>query len=114
MPLPLILEIPNDPRGWDSYSFAHQLDHTEIQEAVQKQKSINLPVLELYPVDPQNKEAFAIWADLHAQAHDDFNSVLGIPGNDLTNLDLKDPASVRTWLFMNFQEHQNARQVLGI
>lgn len=114
MPLPLILGIPDDPRGWDSFSFAHNQDHNEIQTAILKQKSVNLPVLQLFPVKPDDEQAFSVWLDLHQQAHVNMTSVLDIEVQDLTDLDPHDPQSVQEWLAANYKDHLNVRETLGI
>lgn len=114
MPLPLILDVPGDPRGWDSFSFAHQLDHREIIQAVKKQHNISLPDLDLWPIDPQDRQAWEIFLQLHQQAHDDFNGLLGTPGSDLTGADPEQPDTVRSWLHVNYNDHLNARTALRI
>lgn len=114
MVLPLILSIPDDSRGWDSWVFAHNSDHNEIQAAILKQKSVNLPVLQLYPVKREDEDAFQTWLDLHQQAHENMTSVLGIEVQDLTDLDPSDPQSMQNWLSANYKDHQNVREELEI
>jgi len=111
MPLPQILNIAPDEQGWNTFFFDHARDHDEIRAAVQKLKGINLPQYVLEPVDRKNFQTFL---ERHQQAHNDMLGVTGVNGSDLTGLDPDKPAELQAWLFLNWTEHSNVRQVLAI
>lgn len=111
MPLPFILNIPQEDTGWDQWAYWHDRDHIEIHDAIFKLKGINLPIYVIYPVD---RQGFQGWLERHQQYHNDMNGVLGLNGDDLTGLDPNKAAELQAWLWLNFSEHQNARTNLAI
>lgn len=112
--LPALFDIAPGSAGWESFLFQHAADHQEILQAVQSQKQTQLVVRVLYPLDLNDKKAVEDWLEEHQQSHTDFDSILGIPGNDLTGVDFKNKNQLRAWIWLNASEHQNARQLLGI
>ena len=61
------------------------------------------------PGDPN----LGTWAYSHQQAHTAFDDILGIAGNDLTDVDFTKQDQVESWLRLHFQEHYEAQQSLG-
>ena len=111
MPLPFLIEPPRTDDGWSTFWFDHWQDHLEIQQAILKQKGVNLPI---YIITPwSNNDAEGILGR-HQQFHDDMDEELNLSNQDVSTIDFKDPISVQQWLFANFYEHQNARAALGI
>jgi hypothetical protein len=75
---------------------------------------INLPAYQIYPVNTQDKQTFQFWLLQNSQAHDDFNSTLGLQGSDLTGLDPTNKKQLESWIFLNYKELDNACFSLGI
>lgn len=71
-------------------------------------------ILDIYPINELTEEDWESWFQNHQQMHNDFNSVLGTPGNDFSSLDLKDPSQVALWTQLHFEEHRQAAYMLGI
>jgi hypothetical protein len=111
MPLPFILQPPPGKDGFREWMFAHSQDHEEIREGIQTLKGVNLPI---YVLDPVSQDDFQGWLERHQQAHNDMNGILNLSGEDLTGLDPSRPEQLQAWMFLNFHEHQSARQVLAI
>lgn len=111
MPLPFLFTVPNSMPELRRWFFWNAADHLEIQQAVQKQKSINMVVRVLDPVDLRSIE---LWSEQHQQAHNDANNAIGLNGTDLTDFSLKNREKLREFIFSNAQEHQAMRQSLGI
>jgi hypothetical protein len=109
--LAVLLNPPRTEPEWLRFSFNHSQDHLEIIQAIRAQKNVSL---NQYPIEPMSLQDLGGFLIRHAQYHQDFNGTLGLPANDLTQVDPKDPASVDFWIFQNFQEHQTARAVLKI
>ena len=42
------------------------------------------------------------------------NSKLGLSGSDLSEINFKNEDQKKEWLYLNYQEHRNARNNLGI
>ena len=102
---------PAGEGGWEDFWFNNFQDHELIQSAVQTQKSINNPI---YPIIPWRQDNINNILELHQMFHNDMNDALGLPGQDLSSLDLKDHKSVQDWCFNHFSEHQAAHQVLNV
>ena len=100
-----------NPRSAQEWEIQHSSDHDEIRQAIQKSNSVNLSEWAIYPVNWQDWEA---WALRHQQLHNDMNSVLGLIGVDLTQVDFKDQVARQFWNHQHFSEHQAARAALAI
>ena len=111
MPLPNIVEPPSDERGFDSWAYAHAVDHLEIITAITKSQNVTLPQYQIWPIDPNDIENFL---QQHTQAHNDMNLQMGTPGNDLNNVDFKNNDQAKQWFYLNSEEHRNVRQKLAI
>lgn len=116
MPLALIQNFPglNDPSAAQSWSFNHWTDHQLIFTGIQNTYGVNLEQFVIDPITYNTTEALNNWLSVHQQLHDDFNSILGYPGNDLQDVDFKNPQQRQIWSFLHFLEHQNAGQQLGL
>jgi hypothetical protein len=111
VPLPFLFDITASDASLEQFFFWNAQDHIEISQAIQAQKSVNLFHRVLDPVD---KDAIDGWMELHQQSHNDINQVLGLSGNDLSDLDFSNHARVREWMNLHAQEHQAMRQTLKI
>jgi hypothetical protein len=111
VPLPFLFDIGGSGATAAQFFFWNAQDHIEIAQAIQAQKTVNLFERVLDPVDPA---ALDRWLELHQQTHNDVNSVLGLSGNDLSDLDFENPRKVREWINLHAQEHQAMRQALKI
>jgi hypothetical protein len=107
----MLFDITASDASLEQFFFWNAQDHIEISQAIQAQKSVNLFQRVLDPVD---KDAIDAWMELHQQSHNDINQVLGLSGNDLSDLDFSNHARVREWMNLHAQEHQAMRQTLKI
>lgn len=106
-----LLTPPETPQDWAAWSFHHRTDHDEIRAAIQAQKGENLPA---YVLDPIPFFAFETWLERNGQTHVEMNGALGIQGADLETLDPESKEQLAAWIWVHYNEHQNARQALGI
>lgn len=111
MPLPTISTPPQDLAKWGEWWFSHWIDHQEIMQAVQAAGDGNLEVYVIIPWSQKDADGIL---GRHVELHDDFNEALGLSGQDLSSLNLKDPQDVIRWCQQNYVEHQAARSMLGI
>ena len=110
MTLANLLNIPNTPEEWAYFSFNNQDAHHQIFGAL-----LNQGVrLSDYVLDPITPDSAATWLRIHQQAHTEFNSALGIQGNDLSTVDFKNPTEVAAWVQLHWSEHQQATVKLGV
>jgi hypothetical protein len=111
MSLPPLYQPPEGSRGWEEYWFQHFQDHLEIVQAIQNTLNVPLTVYDIDPWTNTDKEGIL---ERHEQFHNDMNGVLQIPGNDLSEVDFKNPGQVKAWVWLNYQEHLNAHMALAI
>ncbi len=97
--------------GWQDYWFNNWIDHQDIQQAIQKLLAVNQ---EIYIIQPWlNSDAPAI-LQRHQQFHNDMNGALGLSGQDLSSLDIKSEKAIEEWVYVHYQEHMAAHQILNI
>lgn len=108
MPLPQI-QFANG--GLDKWHWDHWNDHLEILSAVQSKLNVSLNQWPIFPFTPESADT---WLRLHQAMHFDMNNAIGLPGQDLTGADFNNPAALDAFYDMNYIEHSNAREALGI
>ena len=111
MSLAQILYPPPTPQGMEEWFQAHARHHQAIIFAMRETKGVSLDDLGLYPVNATDLDN---WLELHQRMHTQMNSALGIPGTDLSGLDLKDKNLLDAWMFQHFLQHQGAGQLCGM
>jgi len=111
MSLGQLYNTPGDGPGMNEFSFANQDHHLQIARAIYSQAGIFIPV---YSLDPIHLADPGVFLYQHQQAHNVQNSVLGIQGNDLTDIDLTKRSELEEWILIHFQEHFAAQQILGL
>lgn len=72
---------------------------------------VNLAEYQLYPI---NFQQFQNFLENNSQAHDDFNSVLGLQSSDIEELDPKDLNKLQEWIYLNYKELESACEQLKI
>ena len=110
MGLPNLLDAPPGERGFNEWIFSHALDHQQIVQAFQK---LGYPMT-IYPLDPFLIEAQRDWAEIHQQAHRDFDQILNTEAVDMTGVDFTQAPSREAFYWANYNEHLNVRTVLKI
>lgn len=68
----------------------------------------------LHPVNEQDTNAFQNFLENNQQAHDDFNSELGLQSSDIEELDIKQQNKLEEWIFTQYQELYSACAKLKI
>lgn len=107
----LLRWLPENQAMREWWTLHHREDHNEIINAIQSKKGVSLVK---YQISPYNKQDEGGWLLRHQALHNDFNSVLGLPGSDLQNIDDSDEKGREEMALSHFREHQQARQALGI
>ena len=111
MSLAALYNVPKTAQGVAEFAFNNRMSHLTINQAIQAAGGgvIALPVLDPIPLDDiQN------WAQQHQILHDAMNSVLGLEGNDLTDVDWHNLQQVEAWIRLHAQEHFRASEKLGV
>ena len=111
MGLPNLVYPPPGDAGWQEYWFQHFQDHLEIMQGIQEQQNVKLTEYSIDPWTDADKDGIL---GRHQQYHDDMNARLGLSGSDLSELSFKSEDQLKQWVYLNYQEHRNARSTLGI
>jgi hypothetical protein len=106
-----IIGIPDTDKGFNEWLQWHYQDHLAIHAAVQAQYGANTPIYVLDPLDPND---LTVWLTNHQNMHNDFNGILGLQAQDLSDVDFKNKGQRTEWLFLNFEEHRAAHLALEI
>lgn len=109
--LAALMEVPRTEQQWAIWSRAHRDQHELIRLALQNAGAGNLP---LYPLDPIPFFDLPTWLTTNQQAHNDFNSILGLRGSDLQDLDPTNENQLAAWIFLHRREHEDAAAALKI
>lgn len=105
------IQMPADGGELQQWSFAHASHHVDIQRAIAEQFGKQLDNWILDPFDPNDLGA---WVYFHQVMHNQFNQILSLQGEDLTDLDWADSDTAIDWVYANGNEHQQAATILGI
>lgn len=109
--LAALLNVPQTEEQWRQFSYDHRNSHDKIRAAIQKKFGVNLTDYLVDPINPDNIKQFL---QNNASLHTDMNGVLKSQSSDLLDVDLTKPGELDSWINLNYQEHQNAEQLLGI
>lgn len=93
------------------WTFAHMAHHRDIAARIYLLVKVALPE---YILDPVNPEDSGDWEYQHQLMHDNQNQLLGITGQDLTDIKWRDQRLLSGWVQLNFNEHLQASDILGI
>lgn len=93
-----------------AFSLANQANHINVGNAIFAKFKIQI---EGYVLDPPPAADWTGWLLNHQASHNQINGILGVAGNDLTILDLKDRDAVENWIFLHASEHRLWQLKLG-
>lgn len=106
-----LANVPYDENSLSQFSFAHAAHHRDIIRRIYELSGIELVEFPIDPFNPKNADTFGYQ---HQQMHNQMNSVLGISGNDLIVVNWQDQGEREGWIFLNFTEHVQAGDKLGV
>jgi hypothetical protein len=106
-----LANIPDTTEALASWSFNHMAHHRDINRVIFQLHNIALPE---YPLDPFNPYDESVFPDQHQAMHNAQNAILQIDGNDLTGVNWSDPGQRAAWIWLNFTEHKQASDILGV
>lgn len=111
--LATLYNIFQDKIGLNQFAFANADLHVRQNQAIAVKYGVNLPDYILDPISLENSGS-ENWLQLHQDIHTRTNSVLGIAGNDLSEVDFKNPDQLAAWIWLHAQEHVQASNKLGL
>lgn len=105
-----LLNVPKTPEDWAVWGYAHRDQHQEIRQAIQTRFGVVQTEYPLDPIDLSNIHGFLEW---NQQTHNDMNGALNTQGSDLSEVDPKDLNQLQAWIWLHYQEHITAANILG-
>ena len=113
--VPTLFNIFQDQIGLNQFSFANADLHFRQNNALYAKQSLPPNALPYYVLDPIYLGTdLTNWLQLHQDIHTKVNTLLGIAGNDLTDVDFEKPEQLAAWIWLHAQEHVQAASKLGI
>lgn len=109
--LAALYNVPSSPEALQVFSFNNADEHTQIVREVMRQLGVTL---QTFVLDPIPTSDFQTWLEIHQNVHTEQNSVLGISGNDLSDVDPSNHAQLEAWIYLHAIEHRQASLKLGI
>lgn len=109
--LAALLNVPRDEAEWSRFSFNNWDAVNQIRAAILRRLGVTLPEYQLEPIAMADIETFM---ENNQQAHNDFNSVLGLQSSDLLHADLHNENEREAWVYLNYSEVLSACQALRI
>ena len=107
MPVANLFSVPKNQGDEAAWSFSHLDHHRSMIRTVQQKFGITLPE---YAIDPFGDSV----ADLHQQLHNDLDSIIGVQGFDLADVNWRDPQQRASWIFLNATLHMQEGAILGV
>lgn len=111
MGLAALQNYPVTPSDFAEWAHSHAAHHFDIIRRINEVYGENLSS---FILDPMNPEDMVTWSANHRIMHREMQTILGIPGYDLSDLDWQDPRGTEIWLNRNFVTHAAAGQILDI
>lgn len=106
-----LYNVPTNDAERAQWAFAHMAHHRDINRRIYELVAIALPE---YILDPVNPDDTGDWEYQHQLMHDNQNQLLGISGQDLTDIEWKDQRLLNAWIFLHSVEHYQASNILEI
>ena len=106
--------------GPSGYIQVHQAEPTEQQAGSQDRVGTPADLVAVDPdyvarqVDPINPNDLTGFLQRNSQLHQEADAALGLPDQDIQDVDLKDERQRIAWLQIHWIEHDNAERALGI
>ena len=109
--LAAVLYPPPTKQGWNDWAHANFQHHLAIRSGIVAVKGVIPTPYRIWPVSDFD---FSDWEEQHQQEHSLMNQILGISGQDLSDIDRQDRRKLDAWMFAHFIQHQAAAQILKI
>lgn len=110
MTIATLQNVPQSERDWLAFAFANQDHHNLLNQALQAKTGVNNPPTVL---DPIAFFDFENWLRRHAQQHLVYDNTLNLFAPDLTALNIRNKEELTSWVFLHYQDHQQAASILG-
>lgn len=111
MALASLYNVPSTDTERSQWAFAHMAHHRDINRKIYELLAIALPEFILDPINPADTGS---WEYQHQEMHNNQDSILGIAGFDLSELDWTNQNELAGWIYLNALEHKQASDILEI
>lgn len=110
--LAALFNIPQTRQDMQRFSFANADLHSRVRRAIELRSATPPDDVILDPL-PEG-DGLVAWMWRHQMVHNQTNALLGIAGNDLTDVDFQDQGQIASWIWLHAQEHRRACEILGL
>lgn len=111
MAIASLFNVPVSPETTAEYAFNHMAHHRDVNRRILEIFNVIVPE---FALDPMNLGNLGVWGNQHQQMHNDTNFILGVEGNDLTDVSWSDINERTAWIFLNSNEHYQWSNLLGV
>lgn len=108
--LAALYNIPSDPQTLARFSFHNADSHALAARAIHALTGLTLPEFVIDPIPPND---FPGWLYNHQAMHNSVNGVLGLVGNDLSDVDPRKLDQLTYWVQIHASEHVQWADRLG-
>jgi hypothetical protein len=105
-----LYNIPTVQPEFESWGFAHMVHHRDVNEQIFLLTGVRIDEFVLDPLNPRDPGQ---WEYQHQAMHQAVNSVLGISGFDLSDVDFMHSEKLAGFIFQNANEHVQWANILG-
>lgn len=106
-----LYNVPSNLAELNTWAFAHAAHHRDINRTIYQLTGTSLAENILDPLNPND---IGVWLYQHQFMHDQFETLLGIAGYDLLDVDWENPQELAGWILLNANAHQQAANILNI
>jgi hypothetical protein len=106
-----LFNLPTVPRELEDWTFVHMVHHRDVNEQIFLLTGIRLDEFVLDPLNPNDPGQ---WEYQHQAMHQAVNSVLGISGFDLSDVDFLHTDKLAGFILQNATEHRQWADILGV
>ena len=97
-----LFNVPRNPVDMSRFSFHNNDAHVLANRAILAKNSL---LLQYYPIDPIPPQDFAGWLYNHQAWHNQVNAIIGVQGNDLSDVDPSKIDEWADWIQVHASEH---------
>lgn len=105
-----LYNVPKSVGDLETWSFANAAHHRDIIRVIFQTQGIQLAEFVIDPFSPMDMT----WGRLHQVMHEQMDAVLGIAGDDLSDVPWRDQEAMGEWIFSHASQHLQAANILGV
>ena len=106
-----LYNVPSNDAELAQWALVNAAAHRDINRTIYNLTGVTLDEFLLDPFNPNDP---GVWLDQHQVMHQQMDTILGIAGYDLLQVDFNNPQELAGWIYIHANEHVQASNILGI